>query len=81
MKWARDGEVGTYVFTSSTSVYPQTGRRNLLTKPLLPMVFPKREDFFLAAEQLGFPGGGGIGRSFILTPCQGLYGPGRHSVS
>ena len=50
---------------------------DLLTKPLLPMVFPNRGGLLLAAEQLGFPGGGGIGRSFILR-LAGLYGPDRH---
>jgi len=75
-KWARDGEVGTYVFTSSTSVYPQTGRR-LVDETASSDGVSEKGGLLLAAEQLGFPGGQGIGRSFILR-LAGLYGPDRH---
>jgi len=76
VKWARDGKVGTYVFTSSTSVYPQT-ERQLIDETASSDGVSERGGLLLAAEQLGFPGGGGIGRSFILR-LAGLYGPGRH---
>ena len=76
VKWARAGEVGTFVFTSSTSVYPQTGRR-LVDETASSEGVSEKGGLLLAAEQLGFPGGEGIGRSFILR-LSGLYGPGRH---
>ncbi len=76
VKWARDGKVGTFVFTSSTSVYPQT-ERQLVDETASSDGVSERGGLLLAAEQLGFPGGGGIGRSFILR-LAGLYGPGRH---
>ncbi|MBU63017.1 MAG: hypothetical protein CMI26_11005 [Opitutae bacterium] len=74
--WARSGEVGTFVFTSSTSVYPQTGRC-LVDETASSDGVSEKGGLLLAAEQLGFPGGEGIGRSFILR-LAGLYGPGRH---
>jgi nucleoside-diphosphate-sugar epimerase len=76
VKWARDGKVGTFVFTSSTSVYPQT-ERQLVDETASSDGVSERGGLLLAAEQLGFPSGGGIGRSFILR-LAGLYGPGRH---
>jgi nucleoside-diphosphate-sugar epimerase len=76
LKWARAGEVGTYVFTSSTSVYPQSDRR-LVDETASSDGVSEKGGLLLAAEQLGFPGGEGIGRSFILR-LSGLYGPGRH---
>ena len=76
VKWARDGKVGTFVFTSSTSVYPQT-ERQLVDETASSDGVSERGGLLLAAEQLGFPGGGGIGRSFILR-LAGLYGPDRH---
>jgi nucleoside-diphosphate-sugar epimerase len=76
VKWARDGKVGTYVFTSSTSVYPQTGRR-LVDETASSDGVSEKGGLLLAAEQLGFSSGQGIGRSFILR-LAGLYGPSRH---
>jgi nucleoside-diphosphate-sugar epimerase len=76
VKWARDGKVGTFVFTSSTSVYPQT-ERQLVDETASSDGVSERGGLLLAAEQLGFPSGGGIGRSFILR-LAGLYGPDRH---
>ncbi len=76
VKWARDGKVGTYVFTSSSSVYPQA-ERQLIDETASSDGVSERGGLLLAAEQLGFPGGGGIGRSFILR-LSGLYGPDRH---
>jgi nucleoside-diphosphate-sugar epimerase len=76
VKWARDGKVGTFVFTSSTSVYPQKERR-LVDETASSDGVSEKGGLLLAAEQLGFPGGGGIGRSFILR-LSGLYGPDRH---
>ncbi len=76
MKWAGNGQVGTYVFTSSSSVYPQTGRR-LVDETASSDGVSELGGLLLAAEQFGFPGVESIGRSYILR-LAGLYGPGRH---
>ena len=76
MQWAGKGQVGTYVFTSSSSVYPQTGRR-LVDETASCDGVSERGGLILAAEQFGFPGVDSIGRSFVLR-LAGLYGPGRH---
>ena len=76
MQWASNGQVGTYVFTSSSSVNPQTGRR-LVDETVSCDGVSDRGGLLLAAEKLGFPGVDSIDRSFVLR-LAGLYGPGRH---
>ena len=76
MQWASNGQVGTYVFTSSSSVYPQTGRR-LVDETASCDGVSERGGLLLAAEKLGFPGVDSIDRSFVLR-LAGLYGPDRH---
>ena len=76
MKWSEKGSVGTFVYTSSSSVYPQTGRR-LVDETASSDGVSELGGLLLAAEQFGFPGGDLIGRSFVLR-LGGLYGPGRH---
>ena len=52
MQWASNGQVGTYVFTSSSSVYPQTGRR-LVDETASCDGVSERGGLLLAAEQFG----------------------------
>ena len=53
VKWACDGQVGTYIFTSSTSVYPQTDRQ-LIDETASSDGVSEKGGLLLAAEQLGF---------------------------
>ena len=76
MKWSEKGSVGTFVYTSSSSVYPQTGRR-LVDETASSDGVSELGGLLLAAEQFGFPGGDSVGRSFVLR-LGGLYGPERH---
>ena len=76
MQWAGNGQIGTYVFTSSSSVYPQTGRR-LVDETASSDGVSERGGLLLAAERRGFNANDSIGRSFILR-LAGLYGPERH---
>lgn len=76
MNWLKAGRVGSYVFTSSCSVYPQTGRK-LVDESSSCAGVSERGGLLLAAEQLCFPPPPSIQRSFILR-LGGIYGPGRH---
>lgn len=79
--WARGGKVGTLVYTSSTSVYPQDNGLQVdetaVTEPA-----GERAALLLAAEAVALgmaQPGGGVGRSFVLR-LAGIYGPGRHHI-
>lgn len=79
--WAQRGRVGTLVYTSSTSVYPQGGGarvdENSSTQPA-----GERAALLLAAEALALGAAqpaGGVARSFVLR-LAGIYGPGRHHI-
>ena len=76
MTWLEQGSVGTFVFTSSSSVYPQTGKR-FVDETASSAGVSEKAGLLLAAEQKCFPSISSIGRSFILR-LAGLYGPGRH---
>ena len=76
MNWLKEGRVGSYVFTSSCSVYPQTGRK-LVDENSSCAGVSERGGLLLAAEQISFPPPPSIQRSFILR-LGGIYGPGRH---
>lgn len=77
LRWAATSGVGTLVYTSSTSVYPQ-GNGVQVTEddprvppgPDLPGTLAEAEDLLLAH-------GNDIARAFILR-LAGIYGPGRH---
>lgn len=80
-EWARRGKVGTLVYTSSTSVYPQSGGvrvdETATTQPA-----SERAALLLEAEALALGASqaqGGVGRSFVLR-LAGIYGPGRHHI-
>ena len=76
MKWLQQGSVRTFVFTSSTSVYPQSGKR-FVDETASCVGVSEKGGLLLAAEKKCFPPVSSISRSFILR-LSGLYGPGRH---
>lgn len=76
MKWLENGVVNSYVFTSSCSVYPQTGRKLVDEKGSCAGVSEKG-GLLLAAEGISFPPPDSIHRSFVLR-LGGIYGPERH---
>ena len=76
LRWAENGPIGTFVFTSSVSVYPQTDR-SLVSETSSCEGVSDRGALLLAAESIGFSGSDSIGRSFVLR-LGGIYGPGRH---
>lgn len=82
LRWARgSSSLGTLVYTSSTSVYPQDGGvRVEETAPTEPS--SETAAVLLEAERLTREAEaekGGFRRSFILR-LAGIYGPGRHHV-
>lgn len=79
MRWAEGGSIGSFVFTSSTSVYPQTGAR-LVDETSDSVGVSDRAGLLLAAENRGYAGPDSIARSFVLR-LAGLYGPGRHLLA
>lgn len=78
LDWAGAGRVGTLVYTSSTSVYPQDG--GVLVDETQPVggqretarALVEAENLLLGAR------GSGVGRRFVLR-SGGIYGPGRHA--
>jgi nucleoside-diphosphate-sugar epimerase len=79
MKWIEAGKVNSYLFTSSCSVYPQTGRK-LVEETASCAGVSEKGGLLLAAEGLSFPPPSSIGRSFVLR-LGGIYGPGRHLLA
>lgn len=76
IKWAESGDIKTFIFTSSCSVYPQTGRK-LVDETASSAGVPEKGGLLLAAEGISFPPPDSIQRSFILR-LGGIYGPDRH---
>lgn len=76
MKWLDKGKVGSFVFTSSISVYPQTEKR-FVDETASCSGVSEKGGLLLAAEQKCFPPVSSVNRSFILR-LAGLYGPDRH---
>ena len=79
MKWILSGKVNNYLFTSSCSVYPQTGRK-LVEEIASCAGVSEKGGLLLAAEGISFPPPSSIGRSFVLR-LGGIYGPGRHLLA
>ncbi len=74
--WTRRGRVGTLVYTSSTSVYPQGGGAEIdESAPTDPA--SERAALLLEAERLSATAE--ANRVFILR-LAGIYGPGRHMI-
>lgn len=75
-EWLTAGKVGTLLFTSSISVYPQTG--GALVDELSPTEGASgRAKLLLEAEGKCLSPLPSLGRSFVLR-LAGIYGPGRH---
>lgn len=76
--WARRGPVGTVVYTSSTSVYPQTGGV-VVDETAQTECADETGRILLEAEAVLRGAAGACGRWFILR-LAGIYGPGRHRL-
>jgi nucleoside-diphosphate-sugar epimerase len=80
MAWARQrGPVGTFVYTSSTSVYPQ-GDGALIDESAPTAEAGERGQVLLEAETRLRDGIGACTRWFVLR-LAGIYGPGRHHLA
>ncbi|MGE9293340.1 MAG: NAD-dependent epimerase/dehydratase family protein [Puniceicoccales bacterium] len=75
LKWAADGHVGTYVYTSATSVYPQS-EGEWVDESASTDGASEHGSLLLESESL-LQGARGISRWFVLR-LGGIYGPGRH---
>ena len=78
LSWANEGSVGTLVFTSSTSVYPQSNGK-WIDEAFTHEGTSNEGKVLLDAEQLLTTNAKGIERYFILR-LAGIYGPGRHHL-
>jgi nucleoside-diphosphate-sugar epimerase len=76
--WARRDPVGTVVYTSSTSVYPQSGGV-VVDETALTDGAGESGRILLEAEAALRGAAGACGRWFILR-LAGIYGPGRHHL-
>lgn len=79
LAWARKcGPVGTLVYTSSTSVYPQSGGE-VVDESSPTSDAQERAAILLQAENALREARDAVGRWFILRVA-GIYGPGRHHL-
>jgi nucleoside-diphosphate-sugar epimerase len=78
LNWARRGPAGTLVYTSSTSVYPQTGGM-LVDEAASTAGVAETGRVLIESENLLKEAGEVCGRWFILR-LAGIYGPGRHHL-
>jgi len=78
LSWVNEGSVGTLVFTSSTSVYPQSNGK-WIDEVFTHEGASKEGKVLLDAEHLLTTNVKGIQRYFILR-LAGIYGPGRHHL-
>jgi nucleoside-diphosphate-sugar epimerase len=79
LTWARrDGGVDTLVYTSSTSVYPQSGGAIVGETAAISAV-TDRSSVLISTEQLLENSAGAVRRWFILRAA-GIYGPDRHHL-
>ncbi|MBW7895559.1 MAG: NAD-dependent epimerase/dehydratase family protein [Opitutaceae bacterium] len=78
LKWAAQAKVGTCVYTSSTSVYPQGDGATVDETAPLGEPADERTQWLIKTEAL-LRESTAVGRSFILR-LAGIYGPGRHHV-
>jgi nucleoside-diphosphate-sugar epimerase len=78
LTWARTGAPGTLVYTSSTSVYPQTGGM-VIDETASTEGAGDQARVLIEAETMLKETGQAYGRYFILR-LAGIYGPGRHHL-
>lgn len=77
--WTRShGPIGTLVYTSSTSVYPQ-GEGALVDETMLASATSERAEVLIAAEAILRSRPGVAQRWFVLR-LAGIYGPARHHL-
>lgn len=78
LRWAgKIGGVGTFVYTSSTSVYPQDG--GVVVDEFAPTGGGDRAEILAAAEKELISNAVACRRWFVLR-LAGIYGPGRHAL-
>jgi len=77
--WAGQAPVGTFVYTSSTSVYPQSGGMRVTEAAPAPGGRDTAQVLAEAEEVIRALGDGVCRRWFILR-LAGIYGPGRHQL-
>jgi len=78
LKWAAKAKVGTFVYTSSTSVYPQGDGATVDETAPLGEPADERTQWLISTENL-LRESDTMERAFILR-LAGIYGPGRHHV-
>jgi nucleoside-diphosphate-sugar epimerase len=76
IEWMKNGSVQAYLFTSSTSVYPQANGE-WVDENSSNVGCSERATILLDAERVSFPAKNISTRSYILR-LAGIYGPGRH---
>jgi len=78
LEWARSAEIGTFAYTSATSVYPQSDGR-LVTEEDVPKGLTASGALLRESEQLIEMADGAWARAFILR-LGAIYGPTRHHL-
>ena len=76
LEWLHSRELDRYIYTSSTSVYPQDGGV-VVNEESETMGAPPTAQVLLRAERLLAEAGGGLGHWYVFR-LAGIYGPGRH---
>lgn len=76
LEWAKTQAIGTYVYTSSTSVYPQDGGETV-DETADTSAAPPTGQVILESEAMLADASDRLGRWFVLR-LAGIYGPGRH---
>ena len=77
--WAGTAPVGTFVYTSSTSVYPQSGGMKV-TEDAPTLGGRDTAQVLVEAEDVVRTQGDGVCRRWFILRLAGLYGPGRHQI-
>jgi len=76
LAWANDQKIRTYLYTSSTSVYPQDGGV-LVTESAATNAAPETAQVILESEQLITQAAASFSNWYVFR-LAGIYGPGRH---
>jgi nucleoside-diphosphate-sugar epimerase len=79
LAWAGKAPVGTFVYTSSTSVYPQSGGMKV-TEDAPTLGVRDTAQVLVEAEDVIRALGGGVCRRWFILRLAGIYGPGRHQL-
>ncbi len=77
--WAGKAPVGTFVYTSSTSVYPQSGGMKV-TEDAPTIGVRDTAQVLVEAEEVIRALGDGVCRRWFILRLAGIYGPGRHQL-